>query len=222
MTEAPFLRATRSAYDTIAADYAEKHHAVLDTLPLERGLLGAFADLVGTRPVVDVGCGPGIATAHLASLGVDVFGVDLSPAMVTAARRTYPTLRFEVGSMTALDLPDDSVGGVVGWYSTMHIPTDLLPGVFAEFRRVLVSGGHVALAFVAGDELVRRTEAFGHEIALEYHLRSLEAVADLLGRAGFAVRARLGREPDEPAEKLPRGYLLARAAPRREVGDQGA
>ncbi|MFD1537442.1 class I SAM-dependent methyltransferase [Nonomuraea guangzhouensis] len=48
--------------------------------------------------------------------------VDLSPKMVEVARQRYSGLRFEVGSMTALDLKDGELGGVVAWYSTHHIP----------------------------------------------------------------------------------------------------
>ena len=48
-------------------------------------------------PVADVGCGPGHVTAHLNKLGVDAFGIDLSPAMLDLARRDHPGLRFEVG-----------------------------------------------------------------------------------------------------------------------------
>jgi trans-aconitate methyltransferase len=47
-----------------------------------------------------VGCGPGHVTAHLRKLGLDTFGIDLSPAMIDVARREHPELRFEVGSMT--------------------------------------------------------------------------------------------------------------------------
>jgi trans-aconitate methyltransferase len=38
-------------------------------------------------PVADVGCGPGNVTAHLHTLGLTAFGVDLSPEMVGLARR---------------------------------------------------------------------------------------------------------------------------------------
>lgn len=59
-------------------------------------MLAGFAELVradGGRPVADFGCGPGHVTAHLDSLGVSAFGIDLSPRMVEIARRRYPDLR---------------------------------------------------------------------------------------------------------------------------------
>jgi Methyltransferase domain len=72
-------------------------------------------------------------TAHLDSLGLSAFGLDLSPN----ARRTYPHLRFDVGSMTALDLPDGSLRGIVAGWSIVHTPPSDLPRVFAEFHRTL-------------------------------------------------------------------------------------
>ncbi|MEE3920178.1 class I SAM-dependent methyltransferase [Micromonospora sp. BRA006-A] len=100
--------------------------------PLDRALLAAFAETVGPgRPVLEVGCGTGRVTAHLHWLGLDIGGADLSPGMVAVARRTYPDLRFEVGSLTELAVPDGSLAGLVSWYSVIHLPPELLPGVFA-------------------------------------------------------------------------------------------
>jgi SAM-dependent methyltransferase len=66
----------------------------------------------GGGPVVDVGCGPGYVTAHLHKLGVDAFGIDLSPAMIDVAQRAHLYLRFEVGSMTDLHLADASIAAL--------------------------------------------------------------------------------------------------------------
>ena len=153
---AGYLTTTRAAYDTVAADYADLLRDQLAGAPLDRAMLGAFAELVQAEDagaaVADLGCGPGRVTAHLDSLGLSAFGVDLSPGMVEVARRTYPGLRFDVGSLAALDLADAGLGGIVAWYSIIHTPPELLPEVFAEFDRVLAPGGHLLLAFQAGDE----------------------------------------------------------------------
>ncbi len=203
-----FLATARSAYDTIAADYAAQHSSALDGLPLERAILAAFAASVD-GPVLDVGCGPGYITAHLHGLGLDVSGIDLSPGMIAQARRAYPHLRFDDGDMTALDRPAGSLGGIVAFYSTIHLPTDRLPGVFAGFRRVLAPDGLALLAFQTGDETRHRTEAFGHPIALDYHLRPADLVAGLLDGAGLHPYARLLRDPGE-GETTNRAYLLCR------------
>jgi SAM-dependent methyltransferase len=204
----------RGTYDTVAASYAETFRGELATKPLDRGLLSAFADLVtadGGGPVADVGCGPGHVGAHLRGLGLDTFGIDLSPGMVDVARATHPGMRFEVGSMLALDLPDAGLAGICAFYSTIHLPTDRLPVAFAEFHRVLRPGGHVLLAFQVGDDetLNRRMHWLGHDVELLAYRRRPEHVAGLLDDAGIHVHATLARESDA-RESVDRAYLLAR------------
>jgi ubiquinone/menaquinone biosynthesis C-methylase UbiE len=196
-------------YDAIAVEYAEHFRTELAENPWERGFLDIVAGLT-TGPVADVGCGPGRVTGYLRDRGLDVSGVDLSPGMVAVARATHPDLTFTEGSMLALDLPDRSLGTVVAWYSTIHLTDTQLPAALAEFRRVLTPGGHLALAFQVGDEPLRVAEPFGKPVALEFHRRQPDAVAAALAAAGFEVRARMVREPEEH-ERVPQAYLLARS-----------
>lgn len=209
-----FLRATSTSYDAIAPAYTDRHPDGLGDRPLERALLTAFAEQVrahGTGPVADLGSGPGHVTARLDALGVPVFGVDVSPRMVTTAREAHPHLRFHVGTMTALDLPDETLGGITALYSIIHVPTDHLTAAFTEFRRVLVPGGHVLLSFQTrdGDELMHLTERFGQDISLHYYFRTPETVTAHLREAGLQVQALTVREPEED-EKMARAFLMAR------------
>lgn len=216
MDEPDFLARTRRSYDVAAEDYAVWIAPELAAKPLDRALLSGFAELVrtaGNGPVADIGCGPGRITDHLAGLGLPVFGIDLSPGMVAAARARYPELRFDVGSMTGLDLDDGRLGGIVAWYSTIHVPDAELPGAFAEFARVLAPGGYLQLAFQIGSGS-RRYDAFGeHAVTLDFHRRSPDDVAALLERAGLRTCARTVREADPGGtfpEPTPQGYVLAR------------
>lgn len=202
---------TRESYDALAEHHADVVGAGLDDLPLERALLATFAELVlanGNNLVADVGCGPGRVTILLSRLGLDAFGVDLSPGMVALARRTYPELRFDEGSMVALDIPDEQLGGLLAFYSIVHIPWELRPRVFAEFGRVLAPGGVLMLAFQVGSERNRRTELFGTPIDLEWYRQQPAEVTELLREAGFTTWATTTREPTTD-EKSPRGYLIA-------------
>ncbi|MBB6405892.1 class I SAM-dependent methyltransferase [Arthrobacter sp. AZCC_0090] len=213
MTEPADVHATRAAYDTVAADYAELLRDELASKPFDRAMLDTFAELVeaaGGGAVADVGCGPGRITAHLQSLGLAAFGVDLSPEMVAVARRDHPGLQFTEGSMEALDLADGALGGIVAWYSIIHTPPARLPGVFAQFHRTLGDGGLLLLAFQAGDEPRHLDFAYGHEIDLDAYRLPPERIAELLRQAGLVVEAQLVREPDDRYEKTPQAFLLAR------------
>ncbi|BAS15012.1 malonyl-[acyl-carrier protein] O-methyltransferase [Arthrobacter sp. Hiyo8] len=135
MTEPSDVHATRAAYNTVAVDYAELLRNELHTKPYDRAMLGTFAELVqssGGEAVADIGCGPGRITAHLRSLGLAAFGIDLSPEMVAVARRDHPSLQFSEGSMEALELADGTLDGIVAWYSIIHTPPARLPRVFGN------------------------------------------------------------------------------------------
>lgn len=212
MTDAAFVTTTRTFYDAIAEDYHACFRSVLADAPLDRALMAAFAELVGPDgEVADLGCGPGRVTAHLASLGLRVFGLDLSASMLAIAGRENPGLRFEQGSMLELDLPDGALAGAVSWYSSIHTPAERLPDLFGEIRRVLAPGGHLLLGFQVGDEPSLLDRPFGHPVALEFERRRPEAMAGLLERAGFTVLSQTVhvQEADTSA-KIPQACLISR------------
>lgn len=85
-----WLADTRTSYDTVAVSYADFVRGGLAERPYLLMALSLFADEVraaGGGPVADVGCGPGEVTATLHGLGVDAFGIDLSPGMINEACR---------------------------------------------------------------------------------------------------------------------------------------
>lgn len=211
MVDGQWLADTRESYDTVAASYSDQLRDRLDREPYLRAALSLFADLVQERgggPVADVGCGPGHVTAHLHKLGVDAFGIDLSPAMVDVARRERPDLRFEQGSMTELALADASMAGVLAFWSLIHIPDDAVPTVLDHFRRVLLPGGPLLLGFHVGEQTNFKTQGYGgHPMKVHVHRRRPEKVAGWLREAGFTVEAQILLDPDTDA---PGAILFAR------------
>ena len=206
-----WLEDTRASYDTVAGSYADLTRHLLDETPEERAVLALFADMVrvqGGGSVADVGCGPGRITAHLRQLGVDAFGIDLSPGMIEVARRDHPGLRFDLGSMTDLALADASVAGLVAWYSLIHVPDDEISPVFAHFRRVLRPGGPLLLGFHVGDESQLKTQGYGgHPMKVFVHRRRHDQMIAWLNDAGFAVET---RRTLTSAESKLGGIILAR------------
>ena len=167
---------TRDSYDAVAAEYDRQISGELAGKPLDRGLLAAFADLVPRElPVGDLGCGPGHVAHHLAGLGCAVIGIDLSPAMIDIARRRYPQLTFQVGSMLDLPVADGAWGGAVAMYSIIHLDAAERRAACHELARVIRPGGYVLLAFHTSDathqpgELTEEEEVLGRQIKLTLH-----------------------------------------------------
>ncbi|MFF2380753.1 class I SAM-dependent methyltransferase [Streptomyces sp. NPDC058108] len=213
MVEHDAFSATREAYDAAASTYARLFGDSLRDSPLDRGILGVFAELVGADGggrVADLGCGPGHVTAHLDGLGLAAFGVDASPAMIELARQAYPELRFDVGSMTALDLPDGTLDGVLSRWSVIHTPPRELPAILAEFHRVLAPGGHLLAGFSATDGPSHPTQVFDHAVAPAYRWWP-DHLAALLRESGLTEVARLVREPlPTDRRQFKEVHLLAR------------
>ena len=213
MTDEAHLQTTRDSYDEVAGEYAAY---VLDVFPTDRvdqAMIGLFADLVAghtVTEVADIGCGPGHITAFLAGRGASVVGIDLSPAMIDLARRAHPDLRFELGSLLALDIADEALGGVLAHYSIIHTPPDRVPDAFAEFSRVLAPGGFLLVSFQTGDDSLHDWLEHNHKVASSYRW-SLTGMAAFLAPAGFTEVARLRAEPG-PSNRFHEGHLLARKA----------
>jgi SAM-dependent methyltransferase len=214
MTADSWLADTRTSYDTVAVAYADLLRDALPGFPYLRGALSLFADLVhgtGGGPVADVGCGPGHITAYLRERGADAFGIDLSPAMIEVARREHPGTRFEVGSMTDLDLADASVAGLVAFWSLIHIPDEAVAATLGQFRRVLRPGGPLLLGFHVGEGSQHKTEGYGgHPMNLYVHRRSPVRVSEWLREAGFTIEAEMLLDPGAS----PSGALLFACRPR--------
>lgn len=144
---------TRRAYDRAARKYDACFHNELEQKPDDLRWLDAFAEALGPGALVcDAGCGPcGHVTHYLHERGLNVFGIDISPACIEIARGYHPEIPFMVMDMARLELPDSSLHGLVAFYSIIHTPKRLIPGVFREFRRVLKTGGRLLVVVKEGD-----------------------------------------------------------------------
>ncbi|WP_228973193.1 class I SAM-dependent methyltransferase [Streptomyces sp. DH12] len=204
---------TRAAYDGVVELYASMFADRLERQPFARNMIATFAELVratGNPRAADVGCGPGHLTAMLRDLGLDAFGLDLSPAMIDHARRAHPALRFDEARMEDLPVEDGALGGVLAHYSMIHTPPGELPALLAEQARVLAPGGLLLVSFFGtdgtdGPEPVR----FDHKVTPAYSW-PVDRFAESLAGAGFVTFARLVHDPASE-----RGFLDAHLLARR-------
>ncbi|HWS39567.1 MAG TPA: class I SAM-dependent methyltransferase [Actinoplanes sp.] len=206
----------RLAYDTGAEAYVSVNPDPRVEAPLDHAMIDAFvaavtADGDGPR-VLDAGCGAGRMSGHLAARGCRVRGLDLSPGMISYARRDHPELEFTVGSLADLPYPDDEFDGVLLWYSTIHTPPAGQARLFAEAARVLRPGGHLLVGFQAGEGIRDVGPAYrrlGYEVRLDRWCHTPDQVAAQVTAAGLHETARLVRRP-RTGERDDQAMLLAR------------
>lgn len=211
------LARTRATYDRVADEYAARIADELAGKPLDRALLACFAEMVDEMGVIaDIGCGPGHVADYLHGVGASVIGIDLSPEMVAVARTRSPDIPFAVGSMLALDVPDAAWGGVVAFYSIIHLPPEARPRALAEFYRALRPGGLLLLAFHIGDEhgdeQRHLDEWWGRAVSLDVWFLDPREIEAMLRAAGFTIEVSLVRQPYAPdvEHQSQRAYILAR------------
>ncbi|MFD9125838.1 class I SAM-dependent methyltransferase [Kitasatospora sp. NPDC059571] len=114
-----------------------------------------LARLSGARPgdrALDVGCGTGYLTLHLADAVTpagSVVGVDPSPDVLAHARRrahAHAHCTFTDGIAEDLPFPDGAFDIVASSLMVHHLPEDVRAGALAQMHRVLRPGGRLLLA----------------------------------------------------------------------------
>lgn len=199
----------RDAYAGRASEYISLFGSVDNAHEQDQRCIAGWAgSLVG--PVVDAGCGPGHWSAFLRSHGADVEGVDLVPSFIEQARVRFPEATFRVGSFTELGVDDGQLGGILAWYSLIHLRPGELQSTLGEFGRCINLGGSVLVGFFEGAD----GEAFPHAVTTAYSW-SVDGMAAMLGRAGFDVLDVHART--DPGRR-PHAAMIARRTKKKSVG----
>lgn len=198
------------AYDAVADAYFDTLGDELTEKPFDVWLLERIADLAGSNPIVDVGCGPGHLTAFLADTGAQVSGVDLSPAMIEVAKHEFPDLDFSVGNLFTLLRPRTASGwgAIVAWYSLVHLAGSELAPAVAALARTLAPGGVVAVALHVGDEVLHVTQLVGQPSDVDAVLHDPHQVLAAFETAGLSAIEWYRRGPVGRETKTERLYVL--------------
>jgi trans-aconitate methyltransferase len=157
--------------------------------------LGAPAvDLLAPRAgerILDLGCGDGVLTAKLASLGCHVIGVDSSEPQINAARKLGLDARLMNGEALEFDAEFDAVfsNAALHWMSN---PAKVIAGVRRALkphgRFVAEFGGHGCVAKIRKalvESLNRR--GINGEAASLWYFPTVEDYSQQLTHGGFVV-----------------------------------
>lgn len=216
--------AIRKCYAGWAETYARDYYSERAPYPpIHREMIRRSLIEFGARNVLDAGCGPASILEGLADLGIDLYGFDLTPEMVAAARRKFEGLGLPADRVWIGDALDprafrhpsaERFDAALCVGVLPHIPMGREIEVFANLRNAVRPGGMVVVearnALFSLFSFNRYTRAFLHDRLID--VSSIqpedESEAERLSSALSAVdeRLRLDLPPFRDGSKDAPGY----------------
>ena len=112
-----------------------------------------------TSPVLSLAEGEGRNAVFLASLGLDVLGVDASDVGLAKAQRLAAsrglTIRTEVADLASYEPPENHYGSVIS--ISAHLPSKVRSTFYPHVERSLKPGGIILLEAYAKAQISRNT-----------------------------------------------------------------
>ena len=142
----PSAENINALYERHASSFDQDRAKVL----IEQSWLDRFLAAKGAGDqILDVGCGSGDPIArYLIGAGCALTGVDASPSLIALCTQRFPTHRWHVEDMRALDL-GVRYAGILAWCSFFHLPPVDQRAMFPIFRAHAAPGA--ALIFASSD-----------------------------------------------------------------------
>lgn len=160
---------------------------------------------------VDLGCGYGRLTPHIAAKGWDVVGIDPDPTLIETAGRLYPEHRFIEGGLPDLPVAPNSVDLMVvhNVLRSLHLMNKLH---FAEaIGRYVTDSGQVYLVdnlrldhpnYIPEEEIIALFERQGFALRRRRAIRQGRRLVTYLIWAGLIPRRQLARAATAEVEAM--------------------
>lgn len=209
---------TRKSFNLAAEKYYESFKDEMRQKEYDRVLLDRFAGNFNSKSIIcDLGCGPGHITKYLFDKGLDVFGVDISEKCIEIARRENPEMRFQVMDMARLDIANESIDGIISFYSIIHTPKQFMNRLFCEFNRVLKKHGKILIVVKKGDTEGYVDELEGFTTHLYFTHFKEEEIRSYLIANGFKVIFQEARQPYDFEIPVERIYAIGEKITRAQI-----
>ncbi|ROV87309.1 hypothetical protein VSDG_09824 [Cytospora chrysosperma] len=169
------------AYEAAFAGLPEQAHSI-------QWLLSQL-DASDIKPArfVDIGCGTGRPVcSSLADAGHDVLGIDVSSAMITAARERVPNAKFQQIDVRDFNPPQQSLDAASVYFSLLaDVTQDEIKGFIAKIYRLLKPGGLFVFATLPLDVQGVQVKWMGHPMTVS----SLDhdVVIEIMSHVGFEL-----------------------------------
>ncbi len=117
--------------------------------------------------ILDLGCGSGQLTEAINKLAHEVIGIDKSPEMIADAKKSYPTLHFQVSDAANFEFkqPFDAIFS----NATLHWVLDYKAAIDCMYQQ-LKPGGRIVLEFGGKDNVASITAALRTSLAARGYL----------------------------------------------------
>jgi TDG/mug DNA glycosylase family protein len=133
---------TRATYEARAGEWAERRPPRLGQQA------SAFSHrCLPSRPLVDLGCGPG---SYFSALGRPLIGLDATGAMLDLARAEAPDAALVQADLAQLPFAPGRLGGAWARASYLHLPRVELPAALAQLHRSLAVGAPLEMTMRVG------------------------------------------------------------------------
>lgn len=167
---------TIKVYDARALEYAQ----LTSVENTDDPILAAFiASLPPAARVLDVGCGPGVASAHMARAGFTVDATDASAEMATMADSADGVTAWQA---TFDEIAGNAIyDGIWANFSLLHAPRTDMPRHLSALRVALKSGGKFHIGMKLGTDQARDS------IGRLYTYYTQEELTGLLADASLVV-----------------------------------
>ena len=139
-------------------------------------------------------------------------GIDFSPVMAHHARAHLDAAA--AADMRGLPFRSESVGGVLAFYSVIHLKREELPAVLAEFHRILRPGGRVLFSAHEGTGEFTADRFLDEPVPFIATMFDLEELVASAKAVGFEVTVAV-RRPSYPTESGTVRLYVEAVKPRR-------